>query len=65
MENEEVANLSSLEAPNECTDTNEACNFGTTQPLHVYTQRQRDECHSFRDNNAKRLWNDYCVNQTL
>ena len=63
MDNEEVANLSGLEAPNECTDTNEACNFGTPQPLSLYTQRQRDEWNSFRDNIAKRLWNDYCVNQ--
>ena len=31
MDNEVVANLSGLEAPNECTDRNEAGNFGTPQ----------------------------------
>lgn len=65
LDNEEVANFIASESPNECTDPNEDCNFGTPQPLPLYTQRQRDDWHSFRDNIAKRLWNDYCVNRTL
>ncbi|KAJ8638969.1 hypothetical protein MRB53_015663 [Persea americana] len=60
MDNEDVASLSGLEALNECTDTNEVYNFGTPQPLPLYTQRQRDEWNSIRDNIAKRLWND-CI----
>lgn len=28
-------------------------------------ERERDEWHSFRDHNAKRLWDEYSVNMTM
>ena len=37
-------------------------NGNHARPLVLYSQSERDEWHRFRDDIAKRLWDDYCIN---
>ena len=37
-------------------------NGNHARPLMLYSQSERDEWHRFKDDIAKRLWDDYCIN---